>query len=477
MNRLIEKYQSLSPVVKAPIWYTICSVIQNGIGFFTMPIFTNLMTTEQYGLFSIYQSWMGILVIFTTLNLQYGVFNNAMIKYQERRDEYISAMQGLVLVLNAGFLIIYLLFRKQLNVLFGLSTVIMLAMFLEMAMTPALGLWSGKKRFEYRYREVIGITLLMSFANPVIGVAAVMMTEDKGVTKILASAVVNSAFCFLIFVRNLWRGKKLYVKEYWKYAVSFNLPLIPYYLSQIVFNQSDRIMINSMVGTDKAAIYSVVYNCSTVITFAINAINNAFVPWTYERLNDKDYKSLGKVSNALSVFIGAILLMVMLVAPEIIAIMAADEYYEGIWTMPPIICSLYFLFQAQLFINVEFFEEKKNYLVWGSVFGAVLNIVLNYLLIPVFGYVVAGYTTLAAYIVFALANYFFMKKICVQKKTSIYDIRSLTIFSVFMVAATIVIVFSYHSFWVRMGLVGVIVLLGIVFRKKLLEIVNSIQKK
>lgn len=477
LKKLIEKYKSLSPVVKAPIWYTICSVIQNGIGFFTMPIFTNIMTTEQYGLFTVYQSWMGIIIIFTTLNLQYGVFNNAMIKYKERRDEYISAMQGLVLVLNAVFLLIYILFRKQLNVLFGLSTVIMLAMFLEMAMTPALGLWSGKKRFEYRYREVIAITLAMSLINPIIGVLAVWASEDKGAAKILASALVNVAFCFLIFARNLYRGKKLYVKEYWKYALSFQVPLLPYYLSQMVFNHSDRLMISSMIGKDKAAIYGVVYNCSMVITFVINAINNAFVPWTYERLNDKDYKRLGKVSNALSVFIGAILLMVMLVAPEIIKVMAAKEYYEGIWTMPPIICSLYFLFQSQLFINVEFFEEKKNYLVLGSALGAVLNIVLNYFLIPVLGYVVAGYTTLVAYIVFAASNYFFMKKICAEKNASIYDIRFLLIFSVFMVAATLLILLSYNTIWIRAGLFVAILIVGLIFRNKIFEVIKNIQNK
>lgn len=477
LKKIIEQYKSLSPVVKAPIWYTICSVIQNGIGFFTMPIFTNLMTTEQYGLFSIYQSWMGILVIFTTLNLQYGVFNNAMIKYKERRDEYISAMQGLVLVLNTAFLLIYLLFHKQLNVLFGLSTMIMLAMFLEMALSPAFGFWSGKKRFEYRYREVIAVTLAMSFVNPIIGVAAVMLSDNKGEVKIIASVLVNAVFYIVIFVRNLSRGRTLYVREFWKYALGFHLPLIPYYLSQTIFNQSDRIMINNMVGTDKAAIYSVMYTCSVVITFAINAINNAFVPWTYERLADKDYKRLGKISNALSVFIGSILLMVMLVAPEIITIMAADEYYEGIWTMPPIICSLYFLFQSQLFINVEFFEEKKNYLVLGSAISAIINIGLNYLLIPIYGYIVAGYTTLIAYIIFAAVNYFFMKKVCVQKNTGIYDIRFLLMFSIFMLAMTIIIVLSYNSFLIRSGIFAVIVVLGIAFRRRIWEVMKSIQNK
>ena len=464
-------------MVKAPIWYTVCSVIQNGIGFFTMPIFTNLMTTEQYGLFSIYQSWMGILVIFTTMNLQYGAFNNAMIKFKERRDEYISAMQGLVLVLNTAFLLIYLLFHKQLNLLFGLSTIVMLAMFLEMALTPAFGFWSGKKRFEYRYREVIIVTLAMSFINPLVGVAAVLLSEDKGVVKILASVLVNTVFYFIIFVKNVCRGRKLYVKEFWKYAFGFHLSLIPYYLSQTIFNQSDRIMIDNMVGRDKAAIYSVMYTCSMVITFAINAINNAFVPWTYERLEDRDYKSLGKISNALSVFIGVILLMVMLVAPEIIAIMTPAEYYEGIWTMPPIICSLYFLFQSQLFINVEFFEEKKNYLVLGSAISAVVNIGLNYALIPRYGYVAAGYTTLIAYIVFAVANYFFMKKSCTQKCANIYDIRFLMFFSIFMLMATVVIVLSYNFLWIRVGLFVFAVGLGVIFNKKVVNIIKRIRNK
>lgn len=476
MNKLMEKYRALPPAVKAPIWYTVCSVIQNGIGFFTMPIFTNLMTTEQYGLFTVYQSWMGILILFTTLNLQYGVFNNAMIKYKEHREEYISAMQGLVLALNAVFLLIYLVFQKQLNMLFGLSTVIMLAMFLEMALTPALGLWSGKKRFEYRYREVIAITLAMSFANPAVGVVAVMLSEDKGTAKIVASVLVSAVFYLLIFVQNLYRGKKLYVWEYWKYALSFQIPLLPYYLSQIIFNHSDRIIISNMVGNDKAAIYGVVYNCSMVITFVINAINNAFVPWTYERLEKRDYKDLGKVSNALSVLIGAVLLMVMLVSPEIIGIMAPAEYYEGIWTMPPIICSLYFLFQAQLFINVEFFEEKKNYLVWGSVVSAVLNVVLNYLLIPSFGYIAAGYTTLAAYVLFAASNYFFMKKICEEKKTSVYDMRFLVLFSGFMLAATVLIVLSYHALWIRLGLFVVVAAVGVALRGRILDIIRRIQK-
>ncbi len=477
MKKWIEKYKSLSPVTKAPIWYTVCSIIQNGIVFFSMPIFTNIMTTEQYGMSTVYQSWMAILVIFTTLNLQYGAFNNAMIKYEADRDRYNSAMQGLVLALNAVFLLVYVLFHKQWNEVFGLSTIVMLAMFLEMSFAPAFGFWSGKKRFEYRYCGVIAVTLAMAVAGPAAGVISVLLAEDKGTAKIVVTAVVNTIFYLIIFLHNLIRGKKLYVKEYWKYALGFNVPLIPYYLSQTIFNQSDRIMIDRMVGTDKAAIYGVVYGCSIVITFIINAINNAFVPWTYQRLEEKEYQSLGRTANVLSVFIGAILLMVMLVSPEIIQIMAADEYYEGIWTMPPIICSLFFLFLSQLCINVEFYWEKKKYLVLGSIFSALLNVGLNYLLIPALGYIAAGYTTLAAYIVFAVVNYIFMKKIVRDEKEQVYDVRFLAALSIVMLAATFLILASYHSFWIRAAILALIAVAGIVFRNRILDVIKNIQRK
>lgn len=477
MRKLLEKYKSLSPVAKAPIWYAFCSILQNGINFLTLPIFTELLTTEQYGLFTVYQSWMAILVIFTTLNLQYGGFNNAMVKYEQKREEYIASMQGLVLLLNFIFLLLYLIFRRPWNSMTGLPGIIMMAMFLEMTFTPALGFWSGKKRFEYKYRAVIAITVAMSFANPVVSVIAVMLSEDRGVVKVVAAALVNALFCFGIFIHNQYRGRKLFVKEYWKYALSFNLPLIPYYLSQMIFNQSDRIMINNMVGADKAAIYGVVYSCSVMIVFVINAINNAFVPWTYEQLGKKNYTELAKVSNGLSVFIGAVLLAVMLAAPEIIRLMTPAEYYEGIWVMPPIVCSLFFLFQAQLFINVEFYEEKKKYLVLGSIFSAVLNVGLNYWLIPIFGYMVTGYTTLAAYVVFSAANYYFMRKINQEAKASVYDMRFLVFFSVVMLAASGVILMSYYSIWLRAALLMGMLLIAFIFRKKLLGVMQNIRKK
>ena len=54
----------------------------------------------------------------------------------------------------------------------------------------------------------------------------------------------NLAYKSQFISNNYKQGKKFFSKKYWKYALKFNIPLIPYYLSQVVFNTSDRIMIS-----------------------------------------------------------------------------------------------------------------------------------------------------------------------------------------------------------------------------------------
>ena len=77
---------SLSVQAKAALWFTICSFLQKGISFITVPIFTRLMSTEEYGTYTVYLSWLQILTIMTSLYLFNGVYDNAMAKYEKQRD-------------------------------------------------------------------------------------------------------------------------------------------------------------------------------------------------------------------------------------------------------------------------------------------------------------------------------------------------------------------------------------------------------
>lgn len=469
MRKLLEKYKNLPVAVKASGWYIVCNVIQNALGFITLPIFTRILTTEEYGLYTIYQSWMNIIVIFTTLNIQYGVFNTAMVKFEKDRERFISSMQGLTTVLSLIWLVVYIAAHKLWNTLFDLPTIVMLAMAFEMCFLPAKEFWCGKQRFEYKYKELVIFTLALTLLNPCICILAVLNADNRGVTRVLAAVAVNLCFYIVIYIYNFKKGKTFYDKAYWKYALEFGVPLIAYYLSQMVFNQSDKIMIQHMVGQDKAGIYGLVYSCSLVVTFVINSINSAFVPWKYGQMGEKKYKEIGRVSSFLSALILVVLMLVVLGGPELVKMIASKEYYEAIWIMPPVIGSLFFLFLSQLFINIEFYYEEKSYLVGGSILSAVINIVLNYFAIPKFGYIAAGYTTLAAYIVFALCNYYYMRKICKDKigGESIYNMKVLFLLSVVCLICIAFAVLIYENAILRWGILGVILVLIMVNYRKI----------
>ena len=251
----------------------------------------------------------------------------------------------------------------------------------------------------------------------------------------------------IIYIYQSYKGKALYDKKYWTYALKFNIPLIPYYLSQMIFNQSDRIMISRMSGQTNAALYSVAYQFAVVLVFVINSINSSFVPWTYRSIKDKKHNMIKKVTNIIIIFIATMLIVLILFGPEAIAILGGSKYKDAIWVVPPVAGSLLFLFLSQLCINVMFYFEENSYLVKGSILSAVLNIVLNFILIPVFGYVVAGYTTLFSYIVFWLSNLYYMNKSC---KDKIEDYRYDTLFDwkkIFIIAtAFTVLSYSYSSY-------------------------------
>ena len=427
INTIKERWDKIPLTVKVSTSYAICSILQKCLSFITLPLFTRLLTTEQYGQYTIYSSWQGILMIFLTLNLAYGSFQTAMVKFEDRRSEYITSIQGICLVLSCVFLLIYLPFRSLWNQLFELPTIFVLILVSEIFFTTATQLWMERNRFEFKYKSVVAITLLTSILSPVLAYILVSCTEEKGYARIIGYASINVIVGLIVFILNTKRGKKLFNKGFWKYALSFNIPLLAYYLSQVIFNQSDRIMISHMTGTGEAAIYGVAYNLAMILTFVLNAINGSYVPWMYGKIKKGRGIENKPISIVLIILMGLMILCVIWFAPEIILIMAGKKYEAAIYVVAPVAMSLLLLFYCQLFINVEFYYEEKKMLVYGSVGAAILNIVLNYYLIPVFGFVAAGYTTLASYIVFALSNYYTMKLVLKKRNLpdNMYDYKAL----------------------------------------------------
>ncbi len=478
LSNLLTKYKNIAPPVKAALWFTICNIVQKGISMITVPIFTRLLTTQQYGVYSVYQSWYSIICVFATLNLYYGVFNNGMVKYPDKKDAFTSSLQGLTTTITAVLLVVFLVARKFWCGVLELPELLVYVMFAELLFAPAYSFWAARQRFEYKYLALVAVTVIMAVASPLLGVLAVLISEYKAEARIISFVLVEVVIGTICYIYNMRKGKQFFNKDFWKFALAFNIPLIPHYLSQSILQQADRIMIGSMEGEDKAAIYSVAYSVSMLMVLVTSAINNSFIPYTYNCIKERRFADLRKYTNSLIMLVGVGSFFVVLFGPEVIRLLAPVEYYEAIWIIPPVSASVYFMFLYPIFGNVEFYFEENRFVAMASVVGAVANIILNYFCIQWFGYIAAGYTTLLCYILFSFGHYLFMNKVLKKHMPGEkpYDIGFILLFSCVVLAAMAVITFSYTNAIIRYVLIAAMLVLLWIKRDWVLRTALSIKK-
>ena len=434
------------------------------------------MTTEEYGRFGVFYSWFGIISVFVTLNLFAGVYSQGLVKFSKERAVFSSSMQGLVLVLTVLYTGIYMLFRGFFNDLFHLSTVQMLAMMILIWTSAVFSFWAEEQRVEFRYKAIVVFSLILAVLKPTLGVIFVILSEDKVTARILSIVIVELLFCSVLFLMQIRKGQSFYSRKFWWYALAFNLPLIPHYLSATILNSADRIMIENITGSGDAGVYNLAYSVALIMTLFNTSLMQTISPWIYKKIKSKDIRDLGRVAYTTLLIIAVVNLLLILFAPEIVRIFAPPEYAQAIWVIPPVAMSVYFMFSYDLFAKFAFYYERTLFVMLASVIGALLNVLLNLIAIPRFGFIAAGYTTLICYMVYAVLHYLFMRKVCRENCDGVMPYNTgilLKITSVFL-AFGFLLILTYRKNIFRYGLIALLLILGIVLRKKIFAAVESV---
>ncbi len=475
---LWKKYKQLPIQAKASLWYTICSFLQKGISLIVVPIYVRLLTTGEYGEWNVFQAWRDILIIFASLNLSAGVFTKTLVDREDCRDAYTSSMQALGTLITCGMLVLYLLLRPAANRLLHLNTPLMLLLFLYFIVYPAFSFWGTRQRVEYRYKPMVVLTVLMSLLTPTVSLLLLRFTDLRAKAMILGYLLVQCGVGLVFYVVQFWRGKCFYSREFWLYALRFNIPLVPHYLSLIVLNQADRIMIEHYCGESDAGIYSFAYQLGYAINVLISAINGSRVPWTYEQFKNKVYDRLKPITNSLALMLGAAVLLVSLMAPEVIKILGTAEYTSAMYVIPVVTLGIYYTYVYDLYASIEFYFAAPKFVMYASVTGALLNVVLNAIFIPRFSFIAAAYTTLACYLVFMLMHFLFSRRVLRREKITdpVYDNKALFGISALVTAVCLASMLTFTYPLLRLGLA--LALLGVCYlrRNAIKQLLTTIKK-
>ena len=323
--------------------------------------------------------------------------------------------------------------------------------------------------------------MVVSVLSPLVAAVSVINTPDKfgADVRIISSACIVIVFYGIIYIINYIKGKKFFSKKYWIYALKFNIPLVPHYLSTLILSQSDRIMISKMIGMAEAGIYGLSHNLAMILNILTTSINNAFAPWIYQRLKEEKYRDISSVCNKLFLFVAVALAFMMAFSPEVISILAPSEYYDAVYVIPPLAISLYFMFMYQIFANVEFYFEKNKFIMLASIFSAGFNVFLNYIFIKELGYIAAGYTTLVCYVILGISHYIFSDKVakkCIKDNIHLFDIKIVIGISCILMVFGLIMLLLYKNLLLRYGLILIMCMIFFIKRKDIYKFIVSIRR-
>lgn len=462
-QKIASRFEKSSNVMaKAAGWYFVCTFLQKIISVLTTPIFTRLLNTSEYGEYSLYLTWYDILSIFITLTLSSSVYQRNVVRAESNKKEITASMLGLATLSTIITFSIYIIFNGLFNKLIGLNVEVIIAIWITSICTTTFEMWAQSQRIDYKYKKLVMLTLVMSIGKPLLSIFMIKFLPFSHITsRVYGNVLIDVMVTLFLYITLISKGR-IYNGEVWNKSLKYVIPLLPHYLSQRLLSQSDRIMIDKMIGTSEAGLYSLAYSVGMMLLMLNTVTDSTIAPWVYRNIRDRKYSDIAKLTKKLVIVFSFVLIEIVLLTPEIVMIFASRLYYDAIWCVPPIAISAYVMMIYIQLVYFEYYIGKTIYTTIATVGSAVINIVLNTVLIPILGYTAAAYTTIFCYIIYAYFHYFVVRKLFKEElhEKCIYSFKWLT-YSVFLpMCISILCMGLYKLIYIRYLFV---VIVGVLF--------------
>ena len=387
MKAILNKFKSMPESVKATLVFAIASFATSGINYLTTPIFTRLLTGEEYGAVSMYNSCYAIVRVIASMTLIFpGILNVGLYEHSENRWKYLSSMLGVTTVCTAFLSVLYAIFPAVFQELLGLDNSLMILMLLSCFALPATTFWTMKQKYEYRYQVTFFVSVGSAVLAQAVAVAAVMLaSHNLDQVRLWSAGIVNMAVGLVLFAYILKEGKAFVDIPLWKKTLVVAFPLIPHYVSGELLSSINQIMIGTMVGKAEAGIYSLAAILSAIGILLWRALTVMFNPFVNARLGAREFRSIRETVKPLMLVVGVMCVIASLAAPEIIRILATEEYLAGVYVVPPVAAGVFIHAMYDTFAAVSFFHKKSTRIMTATLTAAIVNLVGNYVCISAFG--------------------------------------------------------------------------------------------
>lgn len=390
---------------RGSFFYTASNILQRGISFLLLPLYTHYLTPGDYGILAVVTTLNGFLAILFTWSMPAAVgrfyfdFRDQPETLKEFWGTVVTAIWGLsflsgALLLAAG--------DHLLKPVMG-----------EIPFWPYFALGIGALVFQPFFQVFLstlqvkgqaGLYVVFStgqfLLNLLMVVALVVLFEWHAEGPLFALLVTSMLFSVVALVYFKKDFKFVFRMRYFKMAAHYSLPLVPHSLSAQILMVTDKFFLNSMVDAATAGIYHIAYLLGATIAIIGDNINRAYVPVAMEALTENTPDILQQLKRNGTLLMSGYCLLgvgVSFFSEEVLRLFTTEAYFPAFTVVPCI--AFGFVLGNIYYVLVNILMYKKEMTKWVSIAtltGAAVNVGLNILLIPSFGMLGAAWATLVS---------------------------------------------------------------------------------
>lgn len=470
----------LPRVISNSAIYTVIALIQKCIMFFLLPLYTAYLTPESYGIMSVVTSVTNFLSIF----ILYSLTSTATRFYYKNRDPgYAKQLWGtlIIIVLINSVIIgsLAIIFHKQLidPVTGGIAFYPFMFIGILTVLVSPLYLFFQSYLQTIQDGKRCGINGIMFFILQVSLTVLFLTVFHLEVLGVLLANLITTAvffvYAFFFFVKRVvWQLNKDIAKPALKYAT----PLLPHHLFAWSSDMIDKLMLNSLASTSTTGLYSAAQQFGGIVNMIAVSVNRAYAPWFYDRIGKSDANEvIPKLTYLLILGYSLVAFLISIFSKEIITIMVSESFHS-VWVFVPFLCfanvfqGIYLVFSNYLFL------EKTKKVFYCTMYGAIVVILLNLILIPKLGVGGTIISATIALIVRSAVCFFMARKTEQYIDVSIIKILAI-IFSLFTISLSVFLIDDmelWTSLFIKVGIV--LVIMFVIWLKYKTLIIRIIKK-
>ncbi|MBP2283669.1 O-antigen/teichoic acid export membrane protein [Flavobacterium sp. CG_23.5] len=416
---------------KQTVIYGLATVIPRMFSFLLVPLYTDLLPTAEYGKVSIIFAYM----IFFNVILAYGMETAFFRFYNKEADKKVVVETTMVSIFwtSISFLLLGIVYRNTLAQWSGIDVqyityTIWILVLDALVIVPFSRLRAYQKPMVYSAIKIgnvlVNLTLSVFFLLylPKIAEAAPasflgsLFIDNFQIGYIFLANIIASLLTFIVLSPDYFLLKWKFDFELWKKMMRYGLPIMIAGIAFAINEQFDKILLGRWLPANIAAtevgIYSACYKLGLFMVLYRTAYTLGIEPFFFSHSSDKNApQTYATVTKYFVIFGSFILLSVIVFADIFKQFMIRDSsYWEAMKVVPLIILANFFL---GIYTNLSVWYKliDKTYIgAYISIVGAIVTLVLNYLLIPTMSYMGSAIATIAAYGSMMLISYYLGNK-------------------------------------------------------------------